>query len=170
MIAITVHSNTLVIIVLNISFIICLSRIADFIFQLFFGTIWLLKTKCYTLMQNYGIKLISLTWDYACLCVKQYDTFSKKRGVSYRCRHYHRNDVHQRLINGFIQRRTNWEMRNSMVLAPELISSGNCGALLLGTMFVWYLYKKKIKQCQKEQLQSLFCFDHYCQERYKLIY
>ncbi len=49
-------------------------------------------------------------------------------------------------MNNLIQRKTNWEMRRSIVLAPEMSPTQNCGALLLGVALVWILYKRKRKQ------------------------
>ena len=142
------------------------SRIANSNFQIVFVTIRLLKILCSTVMQKYSFELISLIWNYTCLCVKQFDMFSKKPGISYRCSCYQRNDVHQRFQNLLIQRRVNWEMRSTTILSPELTPPGNCGALLLGTVLVWYFYKRRIKKCKKKHLKLLFSFQYYCEERY----
>ena len=50
---------------------------------------------------------------------------------------------HQRLIRYSIKRRTNWEMRRTLVCAPEITPTYDCGALLLGAVIIYYLYRKK---------------------------
>ena len=50
---------------------------------------------------------------------------------------------HQRLLCHSIKRRTNWEMRRTLVSAPEITPTYDCGALLLGTVLIFYLYRKK---------------------------
>ena len=50
---------------------------------------------------------------------------------------------HQRLIRHSMKRRTNWEMRRTLVSAPEITPTYDCGALLLGVVLVSYLYRKK---------------------------
>ncbi len=49
-------------------------------------------------------------------------------------------------MNNLIQRKTNWEMRRSIILAPEMSLTQDCGALLLGVVLVWILCKRKGKQ------------------------
>ncbi len=49
-------------------------------------------------------------------------------------------------MNSLIRRKTNWEMRRSIVLAPEMSPTQDCGALLLGVVLVWILCKRKGKQ------------------------
>ena len=50
---------------------------------------------------------------------------------------------HQRLIRYSIKRRTNWEMRRTLVSAPEITPTYDCGALLLGAVIIYYLNRKK---------------------------
>ena len=50
---------------------------------------------------------------------------------------------HQRLLCHSIKRRTNWEMRRTLVSAPEITPTNNCGALLLGTVLIFYFFRKK---------------------------
>ncbi len=49
-------------------------------------------------------------------------------------------------MNSLIRRKTNWEMRRSIVLAPEMSPTQDCGALLLGIVLVWIISKRKRKQ------------------------
>ncbi len=53
---------------------------------------------------------------------------------------------YQKQMNSLIRRKTNWEMRRSIVLAPEMSPTQDCGALLLGVVLVWILCKSKGKQ------------------------
>ncbi len=46
-------------------------------------------------------------------------------------------------MNNLIRRKTNWEMRQSIVLAPEMSPKQDCGALLLGVVLVWIVFKRK---------------------------
>ncbi len=46
-------------------------------------------------------------------------------------------------MNSFIRRKTSWEIRRSIVLAPEMTSTQDCGVLLLGVVLVWMVYKRK---------------------------
>ncbi len=46
-------------------------------------------------------------------------------------------------MNSLIRRKTNWEMRRSIVLAPEMSPTQDCGALLLGVVLVWIVFKRK---------------------------
>ena len=50
---------------------------------------------------------------------------------------------HQRLICHFIKRRTNWEMRRTLVSAPAITPTYDCGALLLGAILILYLFRKR---------------------------
>ena len=70
-------------------------------------------------------------------------------------------------------------MRRSIVLAPEMSPTQDCGALLLGVVLVWILCKRKGKQpylqCQWRgyrngtlalaryvvDILELFCYDFY---------
>ena len=53
---------------------------------------------------------------------------------------------HKRLIYHSIKRRTNWEMRRTLVSALEVSPTYDCGALLLGAVLIVHLYgRKKIK-------------------------
>jgi len=52
---------------------------------------------------------------------------------------------HQRLIHQSIRRRTNWEMRRTLICAPEMTPTNDCGAFLLGVVIMFYLHKKKLK-------------------------
>ena len=52
--------------------------------------------------------------------------------------------VHQTLLHHSIKRKTNWEMRKTLVSAPaESIPTLDCGALLLGAVLIFYLSKKR---------------------------
>ncbi len=46
-------------------------------------------------------------------------------------------------MNNLIRRKTNWEMRRSIVLAPEMSPTQDCSALLLGVVLVWIVFKRK---------------------------
>ena len=51
---------------------------------------------------------------------------------------------HKTLIHYSVKRRTNWEMRRTLVSAPEISSTYDCGALLLGGVLIFHLYRKRI--------------------------
>ena len=55
---------------------------------------------------------------------------------------------HQRLIHYSIKRRTNWEMRRTLVSAREISPACDCGAVLLGAVIIYYLYRKKKSKSQ----------------------
>ena len=50
---------------------------------------------------------------------------------------------HKKLIYHSIKRRTNWEMRRTLVSAPEVTPTYDCGALLLGAVLIFHLYRRK---------------------------
>jgi len=52
---------------------------------------------------------------------------------------------YQRLLHHSLKRNTNWEMRRTLVCAPEMTPTYDCGALLLGAVLIFYLKKKRIK-------------------------
>ena len=54
---------------------------------------------------------------------------------------------HKRLICHSIKRRTNWEMRKTLVSAPEITPPYDCGAIFLGAVLIFYLYRKKKTKC-----------------------
>ncbi len=56
-------------------------------------------------------------------------------------------------MNNLIRRKTNWEMRRSIVLAPEMSPTQDSGALLLGVVLVWIVFKRK--QLVKQQYLNL---------------
>ena len=61
---------------------------------------------------------------------------------------------HQRLLNNFISRKTNWEMRRRLVCAPQLVSTCDCGAFLLGAVLIFYLHRKKKLKLQSYSSES----------------
>ena len=61
---------------------------------------------------------------------------------------------HKRLIRLSIKRRTDWEMRRPIVSAPEMTPTYDCGAVLLGAAFIFYLYRKKKLKLQEISIKS----------------
>ena len=61
---------------------------------------------------------------------------------------------HQRLIHYSIKRRSNWEMRRTLVSAPGITPTYDCGALLLGAMLIYYLYRKKKLKSQDTSIDN----------------
>ena len=61
---------------------------------------------------------------------------------------------HQRLICYSIKRRSNWEMRRTLVSAPEITPTYDCGALLLGAVIIYYLYRKKKLKSQNISIDN----------------
>ena len=51
--------------------------------------------------------------------------------------------LHRRLVHHSIKRRTHWEMRRTLVSAPEITLTYNCGALVLGAVIFLYLCRKR---------------------------
>ena len=49
----------------------------------------------------------------------------------------------QRLIHHSIKRRINWEIRRTLVSAPEMTPTYDCGAVLLGAVLLFYLHRRK---------------------------
>ena len=61
---------------------------------------------------------------------------------------------HQRLVRHSIMRRTNWEMRRTLVSAPEITPTYDCGALLLGSVLIIYFFRKKELKFQNKSIGS----------------
>ena len=61
---------------------------------------------------------------------------------------------HQRLICHSIKRRTNWEMRRTLVSAPEMTPTYDCGAFLVGAVLILYLYRKKKLELQDSSIDK----------------
>ncbi len=66
--------------------------------------------------------------------------------ISRKCSKCCRVSSYQKQMNYLIRRKTNWEMRRSIVLAPEMSPTQDCVALLLGVVLVWIICKRKGKQ------------------------
>ena len=60
----------------------------------------------------------------------------------------------QRLIHYSVKRRTHWEMRRTLVSAPEITPTYDCGALLLGAVLIFYLYRKKKLKLHEASIES----------------
>ncbi len=63
--------------------------------------------------------------------------------ISRKCSKCCKVSSYQKQMNSLIRRKTNWEMRRSIVLAPEMSPTQDCGALLLGVVLVWIVFKRK---------------------------
>ena len=61
---------------------------------------------------------------------------------------------HQRLIRYSIKRRTHWEMKRTLVSAPEIAPTYDCGAVLLGAVIIFYLYRKKKLKLHEVSIES----------------
>ena len=61
---------------------------------------------------------------------------------------------HQRLICHFVKRRTNWEMRRTLVSAPAITPTYDCGAFLLGAVLILYLFRKRTLKLQDVSFKS----------------
>ena len=61
---------------------------------------------------------------------------------------------HQRLIHHSIKRKTNWEMRRTLVSDPEITPTYDCGAVLLGAVIIFYLYRKKKFKLHEVSIES----------------
>ena len=107
-----------------------------------------LRTMMQNIISDHSNSLKKLVLDLVSLIV--YEVFSllvclgvvKDKQLSSKFNKFTR---HQRLVRYSIKRRTNWEMRRTLVSAPEITPTCNCGALLLGAMLIYYLYGKKLK-------------------------
>ncbi len=66
--------------------------------------------------------------------------------ISRKCSKCCKVSSYQKQMNNLIRRKTNWEMRRSIVLAPEMSPTQDCGAFLLGVVLVWILCKRKGKK------------------------
>ena len=60
----------------------------------------------------------------------------------------------QRLIHYSVKRRTHWEMRRTLVSTPEITPTYDCGALLLGAVLIFYLYRKKKLKLHEVSIES----------------
>ena len=107
-----------------------------------------LRTMMQNIISDHSNSLKKLVLDLVSLIV--YEVFSllvclgvvKDKQLSSKFNKFTR---HQRLIRYSIKRRTNWEMRRTLVSAPEITPTYDCGALLLGAVLIYYLYGKKLK-------------------------
>ena len=62
---------------------------------------------------------------------------------------------HQRLIRYSIKRRTNWEMRRTLVSAPEITPTYyDCSAFLVGAVLIFYLYRKRKSELQDDSIDK----------------
>ena len=61
---------------------------------------------------------------------------------------------HKRLICTSIKRITNWEMRRTLVSAPEITPTYDCGALLLGGVLIFHLYRKRILKLHNVSIKT----------------
>ena len=61
---------------------------------------------------------------------------------------------HQRLVHYSVKRRTHWEMRRTLVSAPEITPTYDCGAVLLGAVIIFYLYRKKKLKLHEVSIES----------------
>ena len=61
---------------------------------------------------------------------------------------------HQRLIRYSIKRRSNWEMMRTLVSAPGITTTYDCGALQLGAVLIYYLYRKKKLKSQDTSIDN----------------